>query len=74
MNDEECPFCKTRKVLKSIMQRIELEIPMTGAELFDDEITNVYNACGDALSMFKLDECPTAQIEECRAAAPEAAE
>jgi hypothetical protein len=50
----DCPFCKTRKILIEMLKTIEEEIPVSfGVPLYDDPITDIFNAVDDAISTFR---------------------
>jgi len=47
---EECPFCNTRIIMQSFINIIDASIPITfGADIYDDLIADVFNACDDAI-------------------------
>jgi hypothetical protein len=50
-----CQLCKIRLILTEMIQRIEDEIPYFNSSLYDDEITEVYNAIDNARTIFECD-------------------
>ena len=49
---QPCQFCQTRKKLKKIIAILET-VPEIGSALYDDQITDAYNAVDDALSTWR---------------------